>query len=569
MKQLKLLAILFITFFNAQHVTAQWVWADVLNNGTSGYMNILSSATDASGNVYMGGNYYQGANFGTIYFPVNSQQCFFLTKVDPNGTILWAKHFGGVHGGQLTSISTDAAGNVFIAGGFNDSALQLGSVTLRNWLPGSFNNNMFIAKLDPSGNTIWAEDAIANGVNSIKTDASGNVIVAGSYQVGAAPTFGTITIPIGLVSPMFIVKYNSSGSVVWAKSQNYITVPGPPYNILVTGGLLATPSARCLTTDASGNFFIYGTYSGTFTIGTTTLNSRMGSTDLCLIKYNSAGNVLWAKSIGGTWGETTNDIATDASGNVFISGSTNSLICGFDGDSVVNFGGCSNGQPFYEQFIAKYDATGNVLWVNIGRHHCNPVNFIVTDALGNVYLLVSYPYFPSYYSGGGSSLTNPYLEKYSPTGTLLWGVHPTELYGASLAIDATGNLFIMGGFDSVMLTLNSSFRLINSTYLKDWYIAKYNGAGNYTPIITNENSKLVLYPNPTSDEITIKCNKPEDISTIQIYDMLGRQVYDYQPQAVVDQSINIKLPPTLSDGMYYLRIMGSNNSGCVRFVVKR
>ena len=79
-------------------------------------------------------------------------------------------------------------------------------------------------------------------------------------------------------------------------------------------------SSTGVCTDASGNVFITGLFfSPTITFGTTTLTNA-GGMDIFIVKYDATGNVLWAKSAGGVYGERGQSVCTDASGNVFITG---------------------------------------------------------------------------------------------------------------------------------------------------------------------------------------------------------------------------------------------------------
>src|ERR1035437_397511 len=72
----------------------------------------------------------------------------------------WAKSGDGTNDDGAYSIATDASGNVFIAGGFSSPTITFGTYTLTN--NGSY--DMFLVKYDPSGNVMWAKSA--GGANS-------------------------------------------------------------------------------------------------------------------------------------------------------------------------------------------------------------------------------------------------------------------------------------------------------------------------------------------------------------------------------------------------------------------
>ena len=95
------------------------------------------------------------------------------------------------------------------------------------------------------------------------------------------------------------------------------------------------------STDASGNIFVTGYfYSPSITFGTTTLtNASAGNNDMFIVKYDSNGNVLWAKSAGGTSNDMGKSCSTDANGNVFVTGYFDSPSITFGSTTLTNAGG--------------------------------------------------------------------------------------------------------------------------------------------------------------------------------------------------------------------------------------
>ena len=119
---------------------------------------------------------------------------------------------------------------------------------------------------------------------SIAVDANGNSYVTG-YFYSSTITFGLTTLTnSGVYSDIFVVKYDSSGNVVWAKN---------------TGGT-NEDKGYGIAVDAIGNSYVTGWFSSsTITFGSTTLTNS-GSDDIFVVKYDSSGNVMRAKSAGGT-----------------------------------------------------------------------------------------------------------------------------------------------------------------------------------------------------------------------------------------------------------------------------
>src|SRR5688572_15084011 len=107
--------------------------------------------------------------------------------------------------------------------------------------------------------------------------------------------------------------------------------------------------------DGFGNCFITGQYySAPIIFGTDTLLNS-GLTDVFLVKYNAAGNVVWTRKIGNTGSEFGQSVATDAAGNVYVAGAFSSPTIVI-GSITLTTAGSS------DIFVAKYDNSGNVLW---------------------------------------------------------------------------------------------------------------------------------------------------------------------------------------------------------------
>src|SRR5258707_1392540 len=104
---------------------------------------------------------------------------------------LWAQSAGGTGQDNVQSISTDAGSNVYVLGYFNSPSITFGTTSLTN--AGGGANDLFIVKYDNSGNVIWAKSAGGTGQEfayGITTDDSDNVYVTGYFQ-SPSITFGT------------------------------------------------------------------------------------------------------------------------------------------------------------------------------------------------------------------------------------------------------------------------------------------------------------------------------------------------------------------------------------------
>src|SRR5690606_34444259 len=127
----------------------------------------------------------------------------------------------------------------------------------------------------------WARSGGGTGVDGdygarIAVDAAGNAYVTGRFD-GAATFGGTVLTGYGAFDA-FVVKYDPEGAVLWARH----------------GGSDGSDQAEGIAVDAAGNAYVTGQFEGTATFGTFSLTS-VGSTDVFVVKYSPAGDVLWAR----------------------------------------------------------------------------------------------------------------------------------------------------------------------------------------------------------------------------------------------------------------------------------
>ena len=276
----------------------------------------------------------------------------------------------------------------------------------------------------------------------------------------------------------FIAKMDTSGHVIWAKR----------------GGGNAEDIASFITIDGQGNLYISGYFkSDTIQIGNNTffnaddISSNYG--DLFIAKYDSLGNVLWAKTGAGRFGDRVGGIAPDRFGNVYVTGS-------FDGDSI-RFGNDLLVNPsiaYTGMFIAKYDSSGNLLRLTGEYSGGNSSgNSILADHDGNIFIS---GYFDAAAIFGGSfqvmgkcitsGCTDYFVAKYDSAGNLLWtagndGSGNGYVNGGAMFIDSQNNLLVTGSFSSSTAkfgnyTLSNNNSMINTS--SDVYIVKYSPLGN-------------------------------------------------------------------------------------------
>ncbi|MFH1005123.1 MAG: SBBP repeat-containing protein, partial [Bacteroidota bacterium] len=354
-----------------------------------------SVTTDASGNVYMAG--YTQSNSGIA--SGGFQNTFggvwdaFLVKFDANGNRLWATYYGGTAQDYGNSVTTDASGNVYMAGHtFSTSGIASGG--FQNTF-GEGYDDAFLVKFDANGNRLWATyygGTAQDYGNSVTTDASGNVYMAGGTSSTSGIASGGFQNTYGGVADAFLVKFNANGNRLWATYYGGTDGDG----------------GNSVTTDASGSVYMAGYTGSTSGIASGGFQNTLGGEDdAFLVKFDINGNRLWATYYGGTGGDYGYSVTTDASGNVYMAGLTKSTSgiasCGFQN----TFGGSND-----DAFLVMFGAAGNRLWATYyGGMDYDYGYSVTTDASGNVYMAgltkstsgIASGGFQNTYGGGGDA----------------------------------------------------------------------------------------------------------------------------------------------------------------------
>jgi hypothetical protein len=263
----------------------------------------------------------------------------FIAKYDPNGSVLWAKRAGRASDDYGRAVITDDQNNVYVAGSFKSSAIIFGSNILTNSDPSEFTYDIFITKYDSVGNILWSKQE--GGLNdeylrAIAIDTSGNLLAAGHFN-SASLSVGPTTLSSSGLFDIFFVKYDQTGSLLWANK----------------GGGTTTDYCHSIATDRNGNIFIGGGF-GSPVLSLDSISLTTATASMYIAKYNSSGNILWAKNANGS-GSNVQDIATDTSGNVFVTGFFSGPT--FSLDTLI-----LNNQGDYDVFIAAYDSVGSLTW---------------------------------------------------------------------------------------------------------------------------------------------------------------------------------------------------------------
>jgi len=350
---------------------------------------------------------------------------FKFGAITPAPTLEWAVRFNAPADSidVALAIVTDDNDNSYVAGySFNAAG----------------DEDFFVVKYNSAGVKQWTGryDGPGHGEDiayAVGVDHDGNVYVAGA-STGAGGNLDAVTI-----------QYNSAGTRKWVARHN--------------GNASAHDGLNDLVCDASGNVYVAG-------YATTT----GGGIDFLTLKYNGAGVKQWQalEKGAGTGEDRANELALDASGNVYVTGYSTNAAANFDFTTV------------------KYKNTGAKDWkmnFNGGANANDGANDVALDPNGNVYV--------AGYSNNAAGNEDYLLVKYNTNGVLQWnarynGPGSGVDVANDVAVDESGNAYVTGSSANAGGNRDYATHKYNTAGVKQW-TARYNG-----PVAGDDEAQRVL-----------------------------------------------------------------------------
>ena len=461
---------------------------------------------------------------------------------------------------QVRCIAADSKGNVYSTGYFRDS-ISFGTYHLTSTL-----YDAFLVKYDSSGNILWLRQSNTSGGTptydqcTVTTDASDNIYISGEFT--GTIHFGSITLASSSWA-IFLVKFNANGTPIWGV-QTMNTTSGYEF-------------ANSITTDDSANVFITGSFADSITFGPIKFHSNVATVQLFIAKYDSSGNVCWAKASKGYSNHCIgqgNAVSCDASGNAYVTGifmdtisisslTFTSLAC----PCIV--------YPYYDMFLLKYDGNGNLIWGK--QTNAQPPNgsinaqSVINDRYGNVY--VTGQFQDTVIIGGFTIIgAGTFLTKYDFNGNAVWvktagfggwaGYSPAcdrndNLYFSCGANGSTyptenfcnENLSINGATDpSIFLKLDTAGNAFSGSIIR-------TGGDDENYIACSPNGKYVYVGGDIWDTITFGNNLLNNLGTETPF--LARLEFPGNPESIFEitnQLNSLSLFPNPNTGVFTLEV---------------
>jgi hypothetical protein len=501
---------------------------------------------------------------------------FALSATYVNGQITFQKTFGGLGWDNGYSVQQTTDGGYIIAGSTSTNSSGVG--------------NVYLIKTNSNGDTLWTKSYGGwdedYGICVQQTTDGGFVITGGSESFGAGSR------------DVYLIKTAANGDTLWTKTyggwnsdDGYSirqTTDGGYVIVGLTSSFGGITNVYLIKTDANGNPLwskAYGgnsneegnsvqqTNDGGFIIAGSTESFGVGNYDVYLIKTNSNGDTLWTKTYGGIYDDHGYSVQQTTDNGYIVVGVTES------------FGGGSQ-----DIYLVKTNNLGDVIWTKTYGDTLVDWGDNVQQTTDGGYIIV------------GSCSYNVYLIKTNANGGTLWtkifgGVSNLD-YGYSVQQTTDGGYIIAGSTDSFGIgniyliktdangnggcnqldtttittspatqQTSPSTIIINPTTIVSNTATIMRSGGVVTTLCTNvsiseisSNSESInVYPNPTSDNLTIETPQKATIEIINIQGQIIKTLQTTDNKTSVDVS-------ALSGGVYIIKLITGEGSVVRKFI---
>ena len=582
--------VVFFAYLNITKIHAQthFEWTQQLGGV---YLDEVTTIfTDPQGNSYLTGMLQD-----STFFDDESAVSFdiFAAKYDVNGNQQWLTKLGSTDIESANSISVDPNGNTYITGYFNGQFASPQGDTLRVWQ----DKDMITIKLNPNGQPEWVRQAASNseteGLAVVAND-QGEVYVAGLFkdriafdidefslsndslifngQLYITPIVGLVLGDDTLTVQADTLVFNSDTTVVTSSNStriysNRLQTDSENRDIVLVkydtnGNLLwnkrlggfESDVLTDMALDPSGNLLLTGYFWGATEFDSQALTSA-GKNDIFVTKLTSDGSLLWAVSAGGAGNDISHAIAINSSGSPYITGT-------YDFNST--FGDLTIYGAVNDFFMASFDAEGNTLEVQnaTGEGAQIGTDIAIDKNTQSIYVTGIYENLLDFQGlntigaiGRKSIFVAKYLDNNLQTLLSIDGENEaTSLHNPHIGADSDGNAYLTAYFTK---KLQLGLESIGSS---DILLGRINNTiisslEKETFFPKNSLIKVSIFPNPTSSNITIDLSKVIDNQSkikFEINNIIGQSIYQSTQEFPTNKPM-IDLSD-LAKGIYYLKI---------------
>ncbi len=547
--------LLFFSFLTVQAQTYDWT----LSGSSNRFDEILCIASGIDGNIYASGQSIApfvkidtlvGTDTTIIQIDTLYSPDILLAAFTADGNLIWQQTLEGKGNDRATHIAATTEGNFFVAGSFSDT-LSFGDTQLST--SSKFNSDIFTALFNSAGTKQWVAQIGGKGnafSAGLSTDSDGNAFVGFNFS-------DTISIQSDLIvaapaaANFAIVKYNNEGGVEWYRMGSN------------NSGITLTS----LNTDAEGNTFAVGYFSGYISFGDIYIGSY-DELDGFIAKINTSGIVEWLTTMPYLGNQSFHSVATGGNNELYVCGQTNEPIP-LNNDTIPISG-------INSTFIVRYTKdNGTLQWITpINGQGVSFAQQVSVDADGNAWIAGSFS--PSIfnnsdtlYSQGSEDIL---LAKVNPEGGLQWLHTAGSVYSEkanTLTFDSDNNLYFAGAFEVETVFVPDTLYSLGEY---DYFLAKIGTSivthlpDNFlNPSVQTQELTLSVFPNPANNFATVVLPNTKESLQLTLCDLNG---------VVLTQTILNGQSPTfnleLSDlphGLYLLHAATASQSKVIKLTV--
>ncbi len=339
--------------------------------------------------------------------------------------MLWLQTAGGSKIDRGYEVAVDQAGNSFVTGHFQSPAFQIGDTTLTS----NGDYDYFIAKYDPTGKLLWAQNAGGAGYDyghGIAVTPQGDCYVTGSFA--GEVTLGKSQSKKKRGRSLFVAKYDTTGKILWSR--------------MATEG--HSHSGQDIKVDSAGNCYVSGSMSGLARLAGHKVGTDTKIQDIFLAKLTTDGEFVWSTNSGGQANGLSTGVAVDQQGNCFLTGMFKNKAA-FGTTTLTSSGA-------FDIFVARINSDGTPAWAHSGGGEKIDYGLGITaDRAGNCYITGEFTNDVKFMGKhltqlGGRDL---FIARFSPQGKLDWlevmGGEKSDL-SYTIAVDNNNHCFISGAF---------------------------------------------------------------------------------------------------------------------------
>ncbi|MDQ3191162.1 MAG: T9SS type A sorting domain-containing protein [Bacteroidota bacterium] len=557
-KQIILIITVILLFLTINLSAQEFIWAK--RAGLWGYDYGYGICSDGLGNVYVSGKYEFNAMFEDTTVGLEGNHDIFTAKYGPEGNLIWVRTAGGLWGDYAHAVACDEAGNVYVTGEIEQTAVFHGSnIELSSW----GKNDVFVAKYNTEGVPLWAQrggGGLSDKGKSIAISDEGVYATGYFRETASFNNSGDVKIESAGAKDIFIVGYDLNGNLKWLKR----------------GGGEGDDDGGGITTDADGFIYVAGHFDKEMDFEGVKVTSN-GGRDAYLAKFAPSGDLVWVKNEGGSSYTSALGVIAAKDGRIYMTGSFSGKV--IMGNSTLS----SNGKR--DIFIACFTNDGQVQWAKNAGGGLDDVGMgIAADDDSNVYITGFYGESAEFNDEviTGVDSSEIFIAKYDSNGEFKWVMKGDgkkdnkfesnfEEAGRSIWVDKKNFVLVTGSFRENVIFGPHELQGWTNTNI---FVAKIKqDESDESPYETgvmknNLNNYFKIYPNPSEGILNIDYSgtEPKDVK-FRLESLQGKILLEKQYKSLASGN-EVLMLNDIAKGIYFLQIFTDQEHFVQKLIIK-